>query len=247
MISYAQNREDVVLMRIFAGEAAGFYVDVGAYDPVTHSVTKAFYDIGWRGINIEPQPALCTRLDKERERDVNLNIAMSDAEGTATLLVTKYRPLSTLDPLIVDGANADYAIMERLDVRTSTLAVVLAKHATAQTIHFLKIDVEGHEAAVLRGADFRRFRPIVIVVEAVCPTTAASRWEPWETMLISAGYEFMLFDGLNRFYLCRERADLRGLLYCGANCLDDYITHREAELRERLARQAALLSQLEPA
>ena len=32
----------------------GFYVDVGANDPVCHSITKAFYERGWRGINIEP-------------------------------------------------------------------------------------------------------------------------------------------------------------------------------------------------
>jgi hypothetical protein len=32
----------------------GFYVDVGANEPVCHSITKAFYERGWRGIDIEP-------------------------------------------------------------------------------------------------------------------------------------------------------------------------------------------------
>ena len=50
MISYAQNAEDVVLMRAFADVEKGFYVDVGAWDPVADSVTKAFYDIGWSGL-----------------------------------------------------------------------------------------------------------------------------------------------------------------------------------------------------
>ena len=63
-------------------------------------------------------------------------------------------------------------------------------------------------------------------------------------LLTSAGYEFMLFDGLNRFYLCLQRSDLRGRLSCGANCLDDYMTSWEVELRERLERQEALLSQM---
>lgn len=53
-ISYAQNYEDVMLHRALKGVEKGFYIDVGANDPVQYSVTKAFYERGWRGINIEP-------------------------------------------------------------------------------------------------------------------------------------------------------------------------------------------------
>lgn len=31
----------------------GFYIDIGTNDPYFFSVTKAFYKIGWSGINIE--------------------------------------------------------------------------------------------------------------------------------------------------------------------------------------------------
>ena len=54
--SYAQNAEDVPPLRLFASKPEGFYVDVGAGDPVQHSVTKLFYDAGWNGINVEPGP-----------------------------------------------------------------------------------------------------------------------------------------------------------------------------------------------
>ena len=54
MISYAQNQEDVMLARALAGTTNGFYIDVGAHDPVIDSVTKMFYDRGGRGINVEP-------------------------------------------------------------------------------------------------------------------------------------------------------------------------------------------------
>ena len=64
MVSYAQNHEDVLLRRVFPDEPNGFYIDVGANDPVRDSVTKHFYDRGWHGINIEPaerslQATLC--------------------------------------------------------------------------------------------------------------------------------------------------------------------------------------------
>ncbi|MBA3885640.1 MAG: hypothetical protein H0X67_07895 [Acidobacteria bacterium] len=46
MYTYAQNFEDVMLNRLFHEQATGFYVDVGAWDPNVHSVTKHFYNGG---------------------------------------------------------------------------------------------------------------------------------------------------------------------------------------------------------
>jgi hypothetical protein len=51
-VSYAQNFEDVMLWRAFKKVACGFYIDVDACDPTEHSVTKAFYARGWRGIKL---------------------------------------------------------------------------------------------------------------------------------------------------------------------------------------------------
>ena len=59
----------------------GFYIDVGANDPTLESVTKAFYERGWSGINIEPSPKYYARLCAERARDINLPMAVSDREG----------------------------------------------------------------------------------------------------------------------------------------------------------------------
>src|SRR4051812_32202488 len=85
LISYAQNFEDVLLRRVFADREDGFYVDIGAFDPVIGSVTKIFYDRGWSGINIEPGSAF-ERLKSERARDINLNIAILDEAGTLSFI-----------------------------------------------------------------------------------------------------------------------------------------------------------------
>src|SRR5580700_8067787 len=97
MISYAQNFEDVLLDRLFENRDSGFYVDVGAMDPVHDSVTKAFYDRGWRGINIEPHPQFYERLVAERSRDINLNVAVGDVEETRTLYAFPGEGLSTFN------------------------------------------------------------------------------------------------------------------------------------------------------
>jgi hypothetical protein len=53
---YAQHGEDRSLAGLLGRRRRGFYIDVGAWDPVQDSVTKHFYDRGWRGINVEPHP-----------------------------------------------------------------------------------------------------------------------------------------------------------------------------------------------
>ena len=68
IVSYAQNGEDVVLNRVFRGQTGGFYIDVGANEPVTDSVTMLFYLRGWSGVNVEPALGVYDRLAAHRRR-----------------------------------------------------------------------------------------------------------------------------------------------------------------------------------
>ena len=83
IISYAQNYEDIMLWRALKDINKGFYIDIGAYSPTYHSVTKLFYDAGWRGINIEPNPIFIDKFNKEKNEDINLTVAVSDVVGEA--------------------------------------------------------------------------------------------------------------------------------------------------------------------
>jgi hypothetical protein len=44
-----------ILNKVFKDKHTGTYIDIGAYDGVTDNVTNHFYEIGWRGVCIEPQ------------------------------------------------------------------------------------------------------------------------------------------------------------------------------------------------
>ena len=59
----------------------GFYIDVGANDPTSLSVTKFFYDRGWHGINIEPLTDKCALLSEMRPRDINLCVGLGSERG----------------------------------------------------------------------------------------------------------------------------------------------------------------------
>ena len=72
------------------------------------------------------------------------------------------------------------------------------------SFEFLKVDVEGAEADVLRGADFSRFRPKVIVVEAIKPLSLEPAWDEWEPLLARHGYAYVWDDELNRYYVAEE-------------------------------------------
>lgn len=83
--SYAQDCEDIILYCVLKDIEKGFYIDVGANDPEIISVTKAFYDRGWHGINIEPIHAVCAKLVQERPCDINLCIGCGKERGKMDL------------------------------------------------------------------------------------------------------------------------------------------------------------------
>lgn len=229
MISYAQNGEDVVLARLFAGRGTGRYVDVGAGDPVNDSVTKHFYDLGWRGINIEPIPSAAAALRKARPGDVTLQVALGAHSGSIELhLVTDREGWSTTDRELARSYRAELAV-EPIHVEQRTLADVLAEYEGP--VEFLKIDVEGAEAAVIQGADWVTHRPRVVVVEATEPGSPTPAHESWEPLLVAAGYRCALFDGLNRFYVEESDTEALRVLASPANVFDDYERLDTAELR----------------
>lgn len=224
MTSYAQNHEDVLLARLFPRGLTGFYVDVGANDPVKNSITKHFYDLGWRGINVEPAADPFKRLAEARPRDINLNVGLSDHEGTLTLyeFPPEISAVSTFSEEQAEWHREAGLASTGQPVTVTTLARVLEEHAAGITVDFLSVDVEGHERQVLVGGDWTAFRPRVVIVESTQPATTIPTHDQWEDVLLEAGYRFAAFDGLNRYYVRQEDEHLLPALATPVNVTDDY-------------------------
>ena len=253
--SYAQNFEDVMLHRALGNVDFGFYIDVGAQDPDIDSVSKAFFDRGWRGIHIEPVPEYAERLRAARPGDTIIEAAASNVVGTTALTVFPMTGLSTADPLVAKN-HIDRGVdhqPEPLIVSTVTLAGVAAE-LTDRTVHWLKIDVEGHERSVLEGWDPSLLRPWVIVVEATRPNDRTASYADWEPILLTAGYQCFYNDGLNRFYLEPSREDLAQAFLSPPNPFDNIRLSRHSSLcqdlvgeyhAQTLDQQAQILDQQE--
>ncbi|MFM8283113.1 MAG: FkbM family methyltransferase [Planctomycetaceae bacterium] len=205
--SYAQNMEDIRLWRALRHVTPGRYIDVGAWDPRVDSVSRGFYERGWRGVHFEPHPRLAARLRADRPDEPVHEVALSDHEGTLRLFLHGDDGTATADPEVARTAARPGRSSTAVVVRATTLACACADLA-GHDVHWMKIDVEGLEAAVLRGWDATALRPWVVVVEATKPHSRTPTHEAFAPLLSAADYLPAGFDGLNRYYVAREHGDL---------------------------------------
>jgi FkbM family methyltransferase len=221
IISYAQNREDILLWRALRDVPNGFYVDVGAEDPTQDSVTRAFYERGWHGINLEPVSAHFDKLCHERPRDLTLRVAMGDRAGWSTLYEFPDTGWSTLVQEVASRHQSEGTRYLERRVPMATLSSLWENFVKGE-VHFLKIDVEGYEPQVLSGMDLTRYRPWIILIEATEPRTSEETWYEWEDKILESHYEFVHFDGLNRWYLAAERSELKQRFEAPPNVFDRF-------------------------
>lgn len=217
-ISYAQNFEDVTLWRTLKLFGPGFYIDIGANHPTRDSVTHTLYERGWRGINIEPVQHYYESLCVERPEDVNLCVAVGDEENELIFFESPETGLSTLSLEMAAKQQAEGLPFIQRTVHVRTLTSICEEHVHSELpLQFLKIDVEGFEEQVLRGMDFQRWRPWIILIESsydVEPT--------WASLILEAGYRFALCDGINRYYVSEEKLELLVPLSLPPNFLDEF-------------------------
>ena len=204
LISYSINAEDVLLRRVFAGRRTGFFIDVGAEDPVNGNDLFGLYELGWRGINIEPNPYYFAQLVQKRPEDLNLQVFLSDEPAEALpFFIVENTGLST-----GDAEQAEIHASHGTEVRQVEMRAVMLKQvlddAKPPHIDILKIDVEGFEEQVLHGNDWGRYRPSLIMLEANLPQSPVRRQTTITEYLEGVGYCFVHHDGLNDFFVEKD-------------------------------------------
>jgi len=215
-VSHAQNMEDILLWRALRHVERGSYIDIGACDPRVGSLSRGFYDLGWRGIHFEPHPVYAAALRADRPDEDVRQIALGDTEGSIPFFLVPVEGNSTG---VAEFAKRPGLAVEEIRVPCSTLRSACDAVASRE-VHWLKIDVEGMEEAVLRGWDALVLRPWIMVVEATRPNSTELSHASWEPLVLNASYQFAFFDGLNRYYVANEHAELVPAFAAPVNVFD---------------------------
>lgn len=66
------------IYKLFYGIKDGYYLDIGAYDPILYSTTITLYSQGWSGINFEASPTRSRRFPYGKPGDISLNFAVGE-------------------------------------------------------------------------------------------------------------------------------------------------------------------------
>ena len=145
-------------------------------------------------MNVEPHPFLFPILDMWRPKDVNLNCGVSEVSGSLTFHKVEVDAvghgwgLSSFDPQAAAEAVKLGHKVTPLVVPTRTLAQIADEHCRGWEVDLLKVDVEGYQRSVIVSADWTKFRPRVICIEATLPLTNVPSFVEREAVLLDAGY-----------------------------------------------------------
>lgn len=220
--SYAQNFEDVMLWRALGDIENGFYIDIGAQDPVIDSVSKAFHEKGWHGIHVEPIAEYAEALRKERPGDTVIEAVMADVIGEQVFYKINETGLSTGSLEFAKKHQEAGWPIEEVTVPKTTLKA-LFESQSEKDIHWLKIDVEGMEDETLLGWGDHPARPWIVIVEATEPNSQTPTWNDWESHLIKRDYISTYFDGLNKYYIHEKHCELTKFFTLPPNVFDGFI------------------------
>jgi FkbM family methyltransferase len=221
IVSYAQNFEDVMLWRALGHISKGYYIDVGAQDPVVDSVSLAFYEKGWRGLHVEPTPHYAELLRQQRPGDTVVQAAIGNGPAEINFFEIPHTGISTAEAGIAEQHRQRGFDVHEISVHCVPLSAIF-KSCSSSEIHWLKIDVEGFEGQVLSSWGKSKTRPWIVVVESTLPLTQTQSHASWEPVLLGYGYEPVYFDGLNRYYLSVAHLELKVAFDTPPNVFDDF-------------------------
>jgi FkbM family methyltransferase len=149
----------------------GFFVEAGAHDGFTQSNTYYLERFrGWRGVLVEPIPeqAAAARLSRPdatvvqcalaSPADAGCEVRMGFGDLMSIVIGAKDRDWTS------NGTMLGWYDPYEIEVEARTLSSVLDE-VRAPEIDLLSLDIEGCEAAALRGLDLDRHAPRYILVE----------------------------------------------------------------------------------
>ena len=161
---FSQTGEDILLNSILKDKKDGFYIDIGAYDPVCSSNTYFFFLRGWKGINIDANPKSIEKFNSARPNDINIAIGINDVPGELKYYKYKTETTNTISKEQMEYYGPPTSVSL---VKVERLDKILDNYLPKGTnIDFMSVDAEGLDLNVLKSNNWKKYRPKVIAVES---------------------------------------------------------------------------------
>lgn len=161
---FSQNGEDLILLSLFKGP--GFYVDVGAHDPIIKSNTYLLHQKGWSGINIDPNESTINRFNAKRPHDQNIRALISNESTSFEYLHYNEPAVNCISSERRSEIDKKYKLLKTEKINSLKLSDVFNSAKIPESgIDVLDVDCEGHDLSVLQSNDWRKYRPKVILAE----------------------------------------------------------------------------------
>jgi hypothetical protein len=194
-LTFSQEGEDLILLRLFADRPPGFFVDVGAHHPFRFSNTFLLYNAGWRGINIDATPGSMQAFQQFRPDDINIECFVGDPATEKTFTIYNEPALNTGSKEIVGARplpSDKYWPVSTATMQPRGLSGILDQYVPNGTsIALLNIDVEGGEQEVLESNDWSRYRPEIILIEQLSTGIDESLRHPTTKFLNERNYRLV--------------------------------------------------------
>lgn len=206
--SFSQKGEDLMIDKYFNHKKKGFYIDIGAFHPRRLNNTKLFYNRGWHGINIEPNPTRIKLFFQDRKKDINLNIGIG--KKTKITQFYEFEPLA-FSTFSQKEANTlikvGYKLKKKMKIQMQRLEEVMNRYVKSN-IDFMTVDTEGLDLEVLKSNDWKKYRPKFLCIETIDfidlltnDKDVTKRKETISRYLRGKGYKEHFSNGLNTLYI----------------------------------------------
>ena len=160
MNSYSQHQEDTYILHFCFVHKIDFptsVIEIGACDGINLSNSRAYCEIGWHGLLVEPQPEYYKRLEvlyENIKKVKTFNVAISDLTGKVKFDINKKKP--------------DHSCISDEGVNISSLSYpdLLQLAKWDKPIGVLSIDAEGYDTEILNQVLRTDNLPYFIIIES---------------------------------------------------------------------------------
>ncbi len=166
-------------------------VDIGG----AHGDTTAYFlklIPGCRVYNFEANPDLASQIKKRfaDERVKPFSVALSDKEDTITFHIANNTFNSSYKTI---NNNDQFQEVRSVDVPASPLDTIMEKESDVAEIDILKLDVQGAELDVLRGASqtLKKTKLLIVEQSVDSPYEGGSKYFEVDKFLRDAGFDLL--------------------------------------------------------